>query len=222
MNLSVQVRTTQVSSYFINVEGQWGLEKYIVLKFYSSFRVLCPRSWVEFEYHESLYSTPLHPFPQCQFSGQIIFLFFLKPYTLNPKKINEIFFSGVHFFSKQENSYISVVKSTSPNGQDTTRVWYWKWGWFINYNRLTLHNWSITTDQPHQNMYSWIHISSHTTTSLIFPLLPHPLPNPLVVLLMVLRRRSSPLHLRLSPFPCPWLRKDPIWLPSGEECFDKG
>jgi hypothetical protein len=29
---------------------------------------------------------------------------------------------------------------------------------------------------------------------------------------MVLRRRSSPLHLRLSPFPCPWLRKDPICL----------
>ena len=47
--------------YFINVEGQWGLEKQIVLKFYSQVHwILCPRSWVEFEYHESLYSNSTH------------------------------------------------------------------------------------------------------------------------------------------------------------------
>ncbi len=50
MKLSVEVRTTQVSGYFINVECQWGLEKYIVLKFNLSFMSTIPplysQSWV--------------------------------------------------------------------------------------------------------------------------------------------------------------------------------
>jgi hypothetical protein len=68
MNLSVQVRTTQVykvSRYLINVEGQWGLENKLTLSFYSRSWVLCPRPWVEYEYDVSLYSNSTHHQNSC-------------------------------------------------------------------------------------------------------------------------------------------------------------
>ena len=59
MNLSVQVRTTQVSRYFIIVEGQWGRENKLYWSLYSSIWVLYPLSWVEYEYPSVVNSTQL-------------------------------------------------------------------------------------------------------------------------------------------------------------------